>query len=398
MEGKVAINLEVSHAKKAKTSYSEAFGSALAVLYDEVGTGVSIESFWDSSVNAMMALLSADKGLLLLYSKQDQGYIAKSSRGFIGNQILSKKYLNWRSVSALVGKSYDPVILKGIGKAEILKHLYPQLIKKKSYLAIPLRFAADGDSKDSEDNGVFFVFDKRKKNCLFKEDITLFSENDVSSAKEFVGHIIRLKKNITHTANLKDGLILTSELLVTAIESKLPFFSNHTRRVIRYCRIMSSLMGLSQQGVEKLLLAAALHDIGMLGIDMNILSKPERLSKVEVREVQSHVVKGVSYIKHIPMPWNIGKIIYHHHERYDGRGYPDHLKEDEIPIESRIIGVADCYDALLSPRPYRRAFDFRRAVLYMRQLAGNQLDPNITQAFLKLLLKVPKLREERTKR
>jgi len=381
MKKKQSSDIRLSSRKKKSSSHI--IGFALSMLYENGVANLSMEDFWHISMNALMALLNSDKGLLLLFDNSNNGYKAKSSRGFRNNAIFSKKFISWENIAALMGDSPVPLILGGVRDVEVLRKIYPQLIKPKSFIAVPLYF----DGNKSSKSGVFFLFDKKKKNSIFKNDITTFSSEDVLICVKFLKHIIKFEEGISLTSHLKEGILFTNELLVSFLESKIPYFANHSRRVFNYCKIISHIMGIGDR--EQLLLAASLHDIGMFGVNTEILNKPEMLSKLEMREVQSHVVKGVGYLKNVSLPWNIKKIIYHHHERYDGRGYPDHLKEEEIPLESRIIAVADCYDSLRSLRPYRKALDTKRAILYMKQLAGNQLDPDITDIFLKIAAKIP---------
>jgi len=339
-------------------------------------------------MNALMALLMSDKGMLVIASKNDGSYKVETYRGFTNNRMLSENCNSWADVVNIVDDT--PVILDKIGQVALLKDVYPQLVNPKSFIAVPFLFEHD-DSKEKTEKGVFFLFDRRKKNALFKTDIESFSETDILGCTELIQHISNFEKSASLSSELKRSLLLTTDFLMAFIEARIPYYRNHSRRTLKYCRIIAHIMELSESQSDSLLLAAAFHDVGMLGVDPNILNKPERLSKVEMREIQSHVVKGVTYLKSVGVPWNIRSMVYHHHERYDGRGYPNHLKEEDIPLESRIIAVVDCYDSLLSKRPHRKAFTPKRAILYMNQLAGNQLDPVITKNFLKVIVRIPSL-------
>jgi len=384
MEAKPVLDL--STFSKEEKKELPLMGAALSILYEK---GIADTSgFWDVSMNALMALLMSDKGLLVVANKRDGSYKVKTYRGFTNSHMILETYNSWADITNLLDD--EPVILDKIGQVALLKNVYPQLIKPKSFIAVPFIFERD-DSEENTEKGVFFLFDRKKKNALFKTDIDSFSQTDVWGCKELIQHISSFERSSSLTSELKKNLLLTTDFLVAFIEARMPYYRNHSRRILKYCRIIAHIMELSESQAESLFLAAAFHDVGMFGVDPNVLNRPEKLSKLEMREIQSHVVKGVTYLKSVAVPWNIRSMVYHHHERYDGRGYPDHLKEEDIPLESRIIAVADCYDSLLSKRPHRKAFAANRAILYMNQLAGNQLDPVITKIFLKVIVRLPSL-------
>jgi len=149
---------------------------------------------------------------------------------------------------------------------------------------------------------------------------------------------------------------------------------------------------MSPQEVEGIEMAAILHDIGKIGVREDILNKPGKLNDEEWEEVKKHPELSYKIISGINFPWEIVPIIYAHHERYDGKGYPAGLKGEEIPLGARIIAVADVYEAMTSDRAYRKGSSEKVVVEELKRVAGSQLDPEIVAVFIAIL---KSLREKR---
>ncbi|HEV2754922.1 MAG TPA: HD-GYP domain-containing protein [Actinomycetota bacterium] len=172
--------------------------------------------------------------------------------------------------------------------------------------------------------------------------------------------------------------------LTAALESKDPYTHGHSRRVERHCLRTGAAMGLSVEQIEELRKAAALHDVGKIRVPDRVLRKPGQLTIEERALVEEHVVVGAWMVSSVGDADVIAGV-RHHHERWDGRGYPDGLMGAEIPLYSRIIAVADAYDAMTSTRPYRASFGRDKAVDVLWAEAGIQFDPMIVEAFVAAL-------------
>jgi putative two-component system response regulator len=161
--------------------------------------------------------------------------------------------------------------------------------------------------------------------------------------------------------------------------------SGHCKRVSHYARKIGDKAGLSAEELRYLEIGALLHDVGKVGISDVILLKPESLSAEEWRDLKSHPVKGVEILK--PLTYLEPSLpgILHHHENFDGTGYPAGLRGTAIPLNARIIAVADSWDVMRSDRPYRKALDRERAEKELREFAGRQFDPDIVELFLDIL-------------
>jgi putative nucleotidyltransferase with HDIG domain len=159
----------------------------------------------------------------------------------------------------------------------------------------------------------------------------------------------------------------------------------HSNAVAEYATQIATALGLSEKKVELIRTGALLHDIGKIGIPDSILYKPGPLTDEEFVYIKEHPVRGAELVSTNDGLREMVPIIRHHHERYDGRGYPDGLKGQEIPVEARILCVADSVQAMESDRPYRKALGNQAIIAEINENAGSQFDPVIVEAFLKVV-------------
>lgn len=163
----------------------------------------------------------------------------------------------------------------------------------------------------------------------------------------------------------------------------------HVNRVGAYALAIGREMGLSPAALRRLILAAQMHDIGKIGLPLHILMKPGKLTEAEFAQVKQHTLKGWEIAQRVRALREFGRAIRHHHERFDGSGYPDGLKGEEIPLAARIIAAADTFDATTSERPYRSAMTIAGAKAELQRIAGSQLDPRCVEALLRALERGP---------
>ncbi|MGE5417207.1 MAG: HD-GYP domain-containing protein [Acidobacteriota bacterium] len=174
-------------------------------------------------------------------------------------------------------------------------------------------------------------------------------------------------------------------MMNAAVEAKDHYTSGHSSKVAEYTRSIVQEMGLNPELSEKITLAAVLHDVGKIGIKESILNKRDKLSDDEYDEIKYHALMGKDILSNSSALWDIIPCIYHHHEHYNGCGYPEGLAGDEIPLGARIISVADAYDAMTSDRPYRMAMPIERAVNILLSEKDKQFEGRIVDAFIRTL-------------
>jgi len=171
--------------------------------------------------------------------------------------------------------------------------------------------------------------------------------------------------------------------LANALEAKDKYSSGHSLRVVETSVATARNLGLPPSSVEQIRLAGLVHDIGKIGVREDILNKPGNLTGEEYQHVQYHCEIGEHILSHVAEDNEILQMVRHHHERYDGKGYPDGLSGEQIPLGARILAVADTYDAMTSQRPYRSAMSRKEALDEIRRCTSTQFDPAVVTAFLK---------------
>ena len=175
------------------------------------------------------------------------------------------------------------------------------------------------------------------------------------------------------------------EAIGLAIEKKDPYTSGHQKRVATFAGAIAKEMGLSQDQIDGLRMAAMIHDIGKNAIPGQILSKPAKLTKLEMEMIKEHSQIGYDILKGIEFPWPVAQMVLQHHERIDGSGYPQGLLGDEIYLGAKILGVADVVEAMASHRPYRASLGLDKAMEEISKNSGIFYDPDVVDAALRLL-------------
>lgn len=231
-------------------------------------------------------------------------------------------------------------------------------------------------AKDDGGDRIYSILDIKKKKS---KDLSLESfekNNDVNFLKEKI-------TKLTKRANR--SIIEAVFAFAKTIKLKDNYTGEHTESTVRYAVELAKVMDLSISDQENIRQAAILHDLGKIGISEKILCKKSKLTRKEFEEIKRHPSIAVDIIRPIHFLQDLIPFILHHHERWDGKGYPNGLKRDNIPMGARIIALADSYHALISNRPYRKAYSKQEAVRIIREGAGSQFDPKIVDLFLKLL-------------
>jgi len=196
---------------------------------------------------------------------------------------------------------------------------------------------------------------------------------------------ISLEENPEQIATLLNETLNNINSIVSAIETKTLYMRNHSDKVSEYANLFIEKSGLKADEKENLLLSCMLQNVGMITVPDEILNKTEPLSDEEWNIVKSHAENGSRLLSNVRHLEDVISVILHHHERYDGSGYPDGLKGDEIPYLSRVLSVIDTYSALVNPRPYRKSLTTEEAITELRKASGIQLDPEITEIFISMI-------------
>lgn len=194
-------------------------------------------------------------------------------------------------------------------------------------------------------------------------------------------------KNLTHLyEDLKETYMRTIKTLAHAIDARDHYTFSHSDNVTRYAEAICREMNVDHTYCNDIKDACQLHDLGKIGVHDSILSKPSALTEAELGEIKLHAEKGAQILEPLRFLDRVIDIVKHHHERWDGKGYPDGLKGEDIPLGSRIMAVADSYDAMVSARPYRKVgLTKKEAIDEVTRNSGTQFDPKVVEAFLKVV-------------
>lgn len=176
----------------------------------------------------------------------------------------------------------------------------------------------------------------------------------------------------------------TIQVLIRLLELKVPFNAGHAARVAEMCRYVARELKMTVDGVRKVYLAALLHDVGLFVVTDLLLNKEDVLTPEEYRQLRAHASAAEDVLKPILADDEVLKYIRHHHERYDGNGYPDSLKGNFIPLGARIIAVVEAFESMTRDRPYRNAFSPEEALAELKRCAETQFDPQVVGVFTDL--------------
>ena len=297
----------------------------------------------------------------------DEAYFIILSQGMSQHAIIDSFIRDESQPIAGVGSIGKDIIKK------VMNEKMPYLIKagkrKGGLMAIPLKIRSE----------VFGILVS-----LRQDEASHFNERDLYFSNFLTEKASSLIENLALYENIYENLFSTLYAFVEASEARDPYTKQHSTRVSSYAISIAKAIGCAQEEIDGLNVAGNLHDIGKIGIPDHILLKPNKLTDEEYEFIKKHPVIGSNIVKHLCMWTDEQKIIRHHHERWDGQGYPDQLSGEEIPFLSRILSVADVYDAMTSDRSYRKRLKDDAVVKMIGENKGTQFDPKVVSVFLKL--------------
>lgn len=323
------------------------------------------------------------------------------SRAYLEKEMLSKANKNKIPTSIIVGDINGLKLINdmyGYEKADfILKNISKIILKVCKNNGLAARWGGDGFAAllpNISENTASKICKSIQGKCVQaakREGISLSISLGYATKKsvdEDIFEVLRHAENFLYKIKLLDDNSLRNCVIKTMIKTlseKSHETELHTERVWQYCKWLGHEMKLSENEMNDLHLLSILHDIGKIGINDNILNKPDRLTENEWAEMKRHSEIGFRIVHSIPELMKIAEYILYHHERWDGLGYPKRLKRQEIPLLSRIVAIADTYDAMIEDRVYRKGMTPSAAKYEIVKNAGIQFDPEITALFIKCI-------------
>lgn len=265
--------------------------------------------------------------------------------------------------------------MSGIELAQIIKREYT------SDVIIMTGFIEDFNYEDIVEQGASDFLQKPVRIAEFVARLKrVFSER--AARKELNSALAEVKHNLLKFRQAMEGIV---QAISTTVEMRDPYTAGHQQRVADLACAIAEAMELPSDEVYGLRMASVIHDLGKITVPSEILSKPGQLSSLEYELIKSHVQAGYDILKQIEFPWPLADIILQHHERLDGSGYPNGLKENEILLTARILSVSDVFETIASHRPYRPSLGLTRALKEIRANSGKLYDPRAVEACIVLV-------------
>ncbi len=325
--------------------------NAMKLLEEEIGAERS--SIWEIDFDRneiFFRILSGEE------SEKLKEIRLKMGEGVVGHTIKEKK----------------PIIINNVKQSSFWSKKVDKVshFETKSILSVPLEYKGDVI-------GAIQLINKLSNNG--------FTRHDVEKVKMIAIPISTALINAKMYNELKNIFFETALALADAIEKRDYYTAGHTRRVMRYCVMIGEKMGMSKEQLYWLSLSAILHDIGKIGIPDAILNKQAPLNEAEREIMKKHPVLGYEIVKKVEGLRKALDGILYHHETEDGTGYPEGLKDGEIPLFAKIISVCDTFDAMTTDRPYRKALSFETAINELENYAGRQFDREVVNVFKEIV-------------
>ena len=336
-----------------------------------INSTIEVEDLYQLVVRTTMDTLQAQVGYIILFDPE-HGELKVTN--LVGHRDPNPQFIKVgmkpSSVSTWVIQNCKPLLITDINQTPEFDRVSPLGFERKTLICAPLMV------KD-EIIGTLTVVNKLNSTVYNHEELELLSTIAAQAS-------IAIKNAMLYDEQQKTYLN-TIQALVSAIEASDSYTRGHSERVTRFSLALARKLELPQNRLKVIERAAILHDIGKIGIDLSLLHKEERLTGEDVAELQLHPTIGMKILEPIEFLHDVRLCIGQHHERYDGKGYPNSLAAEELLLESRILAIADAFDAMTSDRPYRKALKLEVAIRELAENAGTQFDPALVPIFIKLL-------------
>jgi response regulator RpfG family c-di-GMP phosphodiesterase len=317
-------------------------------------------------VGVSSKITDAERVSIMLYDREKRQLVIRAAIGLPREVLRGPRQALGQGIAGQVAMTRQPMRADRFGLVgEHRAMTENRSYQRRSFLSVPILV---GD----ELFAVLNLTDKRSGDEFTDKDEELICNLAQKSS-------IKLENNALYEG-IYTNMVDTLRALVTMIEARDPYTHRHSQRVTDYAVALGRFIGMREEDLETLEFTGILHDIGKIGIQDKILHKPGRLTVDEMTHIKAHPVIGETIVKPLGLIDIERSLIRHHHERFDGQGYPDGLRGDVIPLLVRVLSVADSFDAMTSNRPYRMAMSVADAMEGLRQSAGTQFDPDVVDA------------------
>ena len=343
---------------------------ALSGAGQAIASSLNLETILATILDQIKDILGAEICSILLVDENTTELTIKASFGLEIDIIKSTRLKVGERISGWVAENNQSLLIANIEKDPRFGKTNHEKYYTKSLISVPLIVK-------NKVIGIINVNNKRNKE--------IFTPYDLEVLKGISSQAAVSIENARLYEDLRNSYMNNVQSLAHALDAKDPYTQGHVFRVGDYAIAMGKRLGLNNEYLDNLKTAAHLHDIGKIGISDLILHKPAKLTEEEYKKIKEHPEISEQIVAPIGLPDDVLAFIRHHHERMDGKGYPDGLKGEETPLGARILAVADSYDAMMSDRPYRKALSEEVVIKEIEKCKGTQFDPNVADVFIKYL-------------
>jgi len=335
-------------------------------------TEIDLAHLFKIITEVLVQEFSVDRVSLMLIDEASGDLVIRASHGLAMEMALKARRKKGEGISGLVLKYRAPLIISnGKHPSEEVMAALNRDNMPLSAMSVPLigkskSFGALNVSKFSDPS---------------------FTTSDLQVLLILSSQAVTAMENAGLYEDLRESYLRTVQALVAAVEAKDPYTRWHSTNVAKYAVAIARDLGMSPSHLEEMHIASILHDVGKIGISELIISKPERLSREEFNIMKDHPAHGIRILEPIGFAPAIISAIYQHHERYDGKGYPQGLAGEQISLAARILNVADTIDAMVSERPYRGVISGEEVLLELDRESGGQFDPIVVSSAKRLIEK-----------
>lgn len=326
--------------------------------------------FYQMALDRACELVNSLRGSIMIYNKNEGFLEIVSSKGIIEELVKNIKLKPGQGIAGRAFEKGEIIFVTDPKKNPNYNGFLGYDEQSEPFVSIPLKIKG---------NAIGVI------NVHLPKDKTSFSDWELKFLTILSDQISIVAENIKLYQSIEKFYIQLVETLAKIIDAKDSYTSDHAMRARQRAVNLALKLNVPQSMIRMIEYAALLHDMGKIGIDEKIITKPGKLTKDEYEEMKKHPEIAYQILSPIEFLMPVSKIVLYHHEWYNGMGYPDGLKGDEIPLGSRIVSVIDAWDAMTSDRPYRKALPKEVAIEELKKGAGKQFDPQVVKAFIELI-------------
>jgi len=361
--------------------------SALTDLATEISSSHNFEEVTRVSLHTLLGALAIPRGAIARYTSKPRQLKIVAAKGLAG--AVGQRVAVDRDEAEKLSIHLKPIAIKSElnGLTRFVERNSEVFKRVRAHLSVPM--VARGELM-----GLIFLSEKFSGEEFSEEDLEIITTISRSIAIAFYNHRLM----VMHKRKAEENRRLYTEMrqiyrdtvraFGAAIDLKDAYTSGHSDRVARYAEAIAKEMGMTGLELEHIGVAGYLHDIGKITVDRAIINNPRPLTDKEFGELNKHVTTGFEILSNIRRPWDeIAYMTKCHHEKVDGTGYPQGLQGDQIPLGSKIVTLADSFDAMMTDRPYRSRLSLDQTLNDLKKHAGKQFDEQVVSAFCRILLK-----------